>query len=95
MNSTKHDISQISSEILRIIEDNLKDPRKAVLIISKIKLPNRKRLGIYNAEIAYEKGVIYAIEDYEKYKFNATALIKKCNNLIRRSLIKKKKKKKN
>lgn len=82
-------------EILEIIEDNLNDPRRAVLKISKIKVKNGKKLGIYNAEIAYEKGVEYVIKDFHKYKFNESALIKKCNNLIRRSRIKKRKKKKN
>ena len=87
-------ISQKTYIILDYIKDNLDDPRKAVLQISKIKLPNGKKLGINNAEIAYEKGVGYVVKDKNKYRFNATAYIKKCNNLIRRSKIKKKKKKK-
>ena len=82
-------------EILTLIEDNLNDPRRAVLKISKIKLKNGKKLGIYDAEIAYEKGVRYVVTDKKKYRFNNTALVKKCNNLIRRSRIKKRKKKKN
>ena len=82
-------------DVLNLIEDYLNDPRMAVLKISKIKLPNGKKLGIYNAEIAYEKGVMFVVKDEEKYRFNNTALVKKCNNLIRRSRIKKKKKKKN
>lgn len=82
-------------EILEIIDNNLNDPRRAVLKISKIKLPNGKKLGIYDAEIAYEKGVRYVVKNKNKYRFNNTALVKKCNNLIRRSRIKKRKKKKN
>ena len=85
-------ISQKTYIILDYIKDNLDDPRKAVLQISKIKLPNGKKLGINNAEIAYEKGVGYVVKDKNKYRFNATAYIKKCNNLIR-SKIKKKEKK--
>lgn len=93
MNSNSDIKHQIRSSIISIMRNNLKDPRKAVLIISKIKLPNGKIIGITNAEIAYDKGIIHAIKYNDKYKFNNTALIKRCNYLVKRSLIKKKKKK--
>ena len=85
---------QQTKDALDLIEEYLNDPRQAVLEISKIKLSNGKKLGKLNAEILYAKGVMYVIKDMKKYRFNNTALVKKCNNLIRRSMIKKKRKKK-
>jgi hypothetical protein len=94
--TTKRDIiDNMKSKMCDIIEANLNNPREAVLKISRLKLPNGKKINILNAEILYEKHV-YSTVKYEKdeYRFNNSAYIKRCNNLIRRSQIKKKKKKK-
>jgi len=83
MTSKKEFIKNMSSKTSDIIEANLNDPREAVLKISRLKLPNGKKLGILNAEMAYEKFVHHVVK-YEKYeyKFNNSAFIKRCNNLI-------------
>lgn len=94
--SNKNDIyNNMTYKTAEIMSDNLDDPREAVLIISKIKLPNGKKVGILNSEILYEKLIHYALR-YEKdeYRFNNSGYIRRCDNLIRRSQIKKKKKKK-
>lgn len=84
---------QQTYDSINLIKKYLNDPRRAVLKISQLKKCNGNKLGIRNAEILYARAIIYVISDKKKYRFNNTELIKKRNDLIRRSRIKKKRKK--
>jgi hypothetical protein len=95
MDNKEDYVQRVSYITAEIVEDNLDDPRYAVLQISKIYLPSGDKIGILNAEIIYEKSVMYALRhEKKKYRFNNSGFIKRCNRLIKRSQTKKKKKKK-